>query len=83
MAEMGLNPGLNNRLLDWKFMCVLLKMALRRRAVNLYSKSSLTLKVWRFNLSFPCVSVLFLNSWRVSVVPYYATTHPPAIQKQH
>jgi hypothetical protein len=29
------------------------------------------------------VSVLFLNSWRVSVVPYYVTTHLPAIQKQH
>ena len=27
--------------------------------------------------------MLFLNSWRVSVVPYYVTTHPPAIQKQH
>ena len=26
---------------------------------------------------------LFLNSWRVSIVPYYVTTHPPAIQKQH
>jgi hypothetical protein len=50
---------------------------------RLYSKSSLTLKEWRFNLSFPWVSVLFLNSWRVSPVPYYVTTHPPAIQKQH
>jgi hypothetical protein len=29
------------------------------------------------------VSMLFMNSWRVSVVPYYVTTHPPAIQKQH
>jgi hypothetical protein len=27
--------------------------------------------------------MLFLNSWRVSVVPYYVTTRPPAIQKQH
>jgi hypothetical protein len=26
------------------------------------------------------VSMLFLNSWRVSVVPYYVTTHSPAIQ---
>ena len=25
--------------------------------------------------------MLFLNSWRVSLVPYYVTTHPPAIQK--
>jgi hypothetical protein len=48
-----------------------------------YSKSSLTLNEWRFNLSFSWVSVLFLNSWRVSVVPHYVTTHPPAIQKQH
>jgi hypothetical protein len=28
--------------------------------------------------------MLFLNTWRVSAVPYYATTHrPAAIQKQH
>jgi hypothetical protein len=46
----------------------------------LYSKRSLTLKEWRFNLSFPWVSMLFLNSWRVSVIPYYVTTHSPAIQ---
>jgi hypothetical protein len=26
--------------------------------------------------------MLFLNSWMVSVVPYYVTTHPLAIQKQ-
>jgi hypothetical protein len=44
---------------------------------------SLTLNVWRFNLSFSWVSILFLNIWRVSVVPYYVITHPPAIQKQH
>jgi hypothetical protein len=24
-----------------------------------------------------------MNSWRVSAVPYYVITHPPAIQKQH
>jgi hypothetical protein len=48
-----------------------------------YSKSSHTLNEWRFNLSFSWVLMLFLNSWRVSVVPYSATTHPPAIQKQH
>jgi hypothetical protein len=29
------------------------------------------------------VSVLFLNSWRVRVVPYYVTTHPPVIRKQY
>jgi hypothetical protein len=59
--------------------------------IRLYFKSSLTLTLtltltlneWSFNLSFPWVSVLFLNSWRVSVVPYYVTTHPPAIQKLH
>jgi hypothetical protein len=51
--------------------------------LRLYSKSSLTLEEWRFNLSFPWVSMLFLNSWGVSVVPYYVTTHSPAIQKQH
>jgi hypothetical protein len=28
------------------------------------------------------VSLLFLNSWRVRVVTYYVTAHPPAIQKQ-
>jgi hypothetical protein len=27
--------------------------------------------------------MLFLNSWRVSVIPYSVTTHPSAIQKQH
>jgi hypothetical protein len=48
-----------------------------------YSKSSLTLNEWRFNLSFSWVSMLFLKSWRVSVVPYYVNAHPPAIQKQH
>jgi hypothetical protein len=53
--------------------------------LRLYSKSSLTLtlKEWRFNLSFFWVSVVFLNSWRVSPVPYYVTNHPLAIQKQH
>jgi hypothetical protein len=49
-----------------------------------YSKSSLilTLNEWRFNLSFPWVSMQFLNSWRVSshIVSY--DTSPPAIQKQ-
>jgi hypothetical protein len=46
-----------------------------------YSKSSLTLTLdeWRFNLSLSRVSLLFLNSCRASVVPYYATAHPPAI----
>jgi hypothetical protein len=29
------------------------------------------------------LSLLFSSSWRASVVPYYVTTHPPAIQKQH
>jgi hypothetical protein len=48
-----------------------------------YSKSSLTLNEWRFNVSFSRVSLLFLNSWRVSVVPYYVTTHPLDSQKQH
>jgi hypothetical protein len=49
-----------------------------------YSKSSLTLTLneWRFNLSLSRVSLLFLNSWRASVVPYNVTAHPPAIQKQ-
>jgi hypothetical protein len=46
---------------------------------RLYTKSSHSKSAWRFNLSFPWVSVLFLNSWRVSVV----TTLPPSIQKQH
>jgi hypothetical protein len=46
-------------------------------------KTSRTLNEWRFNLSFSWVLMLFLNSWRASVIPYYVTTHPPAIQKQH
>jgi hypothetical protein len=46
-------------------------------------KSSLTLNEWKFNLSFFRVSLLFLNSWRASVIRYSVTTHPPAIQKQH
>ena len=50
------------------------------RDVRPYYKSSLTLNEWKFNLSFSRVSLLFLNSWRVSVVPYYVTTHPPAVQ---
>jgi hypothetical protein len=44
---------------------------------------ALALNEWRFNLSFSWVSMLFLNSWMVSVVPYYVTNHPPANQKQH
>jgi hypothetical protein len=47
-----------------------------------YSKSSLTLNEWKFNLSFARVLLLFLNSWRASFVRYYVITHPPAIQKQ-
>jgi hypothetical protein len=53
------------------------------RLYSLKSSLILTLNEWRFNLSFSWVSLLFLNGWRVSVVPYYVTTHPPAIQKQH
>jgi hypothetical protein len=53
------------------------------RPQRLYSKYSLTLKEWRFNLSFSCVSVLFLNSWRVSGHIVRCETNPPAIQKQH
>jgi hypothetical protein len=37
---------------------------LNYHAIRPYSKSSLTLNEWRFNLSFSLVSVLFLNSWR-------------------
>jgi hypothetical protein len=48
-----------------------------------YSRSSLTFNEWKFNLSFSRVSLLFLNSRRASVIPYYVITHPPAIQKQH
>jgi hypothetical protein len=44
---------------------------------------SCTLNEWKFILSFSRVSLLFLNSWRASVVPCYVTTHPPAIKKQH
>jgi hypothetical protein len=72
------------------FLCFLTNRKLRLRQLRPYSKSSLTLTLtltlnesWRFNLSFYWVSMLFLNSWRVSDVPYYVTTHPPAIQKQH
>jgi hypothetical protein len=38
---------------------------------------------WKVNLSFSRVSLLFLNSWRASIIHYYVTTHPLAIQKQH
>jgi hypothetical protein len=43
-----------------------------------------SMSAWKFNLSFPWVSLLFLNSWRVNrVVPYYVTTYHRAIQIQH
>jgi hypothetical protein len=48
-----------------------------------YSKRSLTLKEWGFNLSFSWMSMLFLNSWRVSSHIVRYDTSPPAIQKQH
>jgi hypothetical protein len=48
-----------------------------------YSKSTLTLNEWRFNLSFSWVSVLFLNCSRVSSHRVRYDTSPPAIQKQH
>ena len=54
-----------------------------KQALRSYSKSSLTLNEWRFNLSFSQVSLLVFNSWRISVVPYYVATYPPAIHKQH
>jgi hypothetical protein len=47
-----------------------------------YSKSSLTLNEWRFNPSFSWVSMLFLNSWRVSSHIVRYDTSAPAIQKQ-
>jgi hypothetical protein len=50
-----------------------------------YSKSSLilTLNEWKFNLSFSWVSLLFLKSWRVSVIPKYVTIRNPlTIQKR-
>jgi hypothetical protein len=63
-------------------------VTLTYRYLRPYSKShshSCTLNEWKFNLSFSrLVWLLFLDSsWRVSVVPYYMTTHPPAVQKQH
>ena len=71
-----------------RLFCISCLFSLRRyitKHLRPYSKSSLTLTLneWRFNLSDSLVSMLFLNSWRVSVIPYYVTTHPPAIQKQH
>jgi hypothetical protein len=47
-----------------------------------YSKSSLalTLNEWRFNLSFSWVSMLFLNSWRVSRHIGRYDTSPPAVK---
>jgi hypothetical protein len=48
-----------------------------------YTKSSLTLNEWRFNLSFSWMSMLFLNSCRVSSHIVRYDTNPPAIQKQH
>jgi hypothetical protein len=48
------------------------------------TKSSLTLTLneWRFNMSFSWVSMLFLNSWRVSSHIVRYDTKPPAVQKQ-
>jgi hypothetical protein len=43
----------------------------RLQDIRPYSKSTLILNEWRFYLSFSWVSMLFLNSWRVSVVPYW------------
>jgi hypothetical protein len=58
----------------------------RDSLIRPYSKSSLTLTLneWRFNfnLSFSRVSMLFLNSWRVSSHIVRYDTSPPAIQKQ-
>jgi hypothetical protein len=50
-----------------------------------YSKSSLTINEWKFNVSFPECHCCFwiAGAWRASVVPYSVTTHLPAIQKQH
>ena len=47
-----------------------------------YSKSSLTLTLheWKFNLSFSGVSLLFLNSWRVSACHILFSDHSPSIQ---
>jgi hypothetical protein len=56
---------------------------LKNELIRPYSKSSLTLTEWRFDLSFSWVLMLFLNSWKASVIPYSVTTHPAAIQKQH
>ena len=52
----------------------------------MYAQSALTLKenkCRRFNLSFSWVSMLFLNSWRVSSHIVRYDTNPPAVQKQH
>jgi hypothetical protein len=54
----------------------------RIQALRPYSKSSLTLIEWKFNLSFSWVSMLFLISWRVSSHIVRYNTNPPAIQKQ-
>jgi hypothetical protein len=48
-----------------------------------YSNSSLALNVWKFNLSFSWVSMLFLNSCKVSSHIVRYDTNPPVIQKQH
>jgi hypothetical protein len=52
-------------------------------SLRLYSKRSLTLIEWRFNLSISWVSMLFLNSWRVSSHIVRYNTNPLAIEKQH
>jgi hypothetical protein len=66
--------------LFWAFDSVL-------RIFRRYSKSSLTLTLtlneWRFNLSFSWVSMLFLNSCRVSSHIVRYDTNPTAIQKQN
>jgi hypothetical protein len=48
------------------------------------NQASFTVEIyWRFDLNFSWVSMLFLNSWRVSSHIVRYDTNPPAIQKQY
>jgi hypothetical protein len=52
--------------------------------LQLFKNSYVTQEKLRLNLHSLSVSVSELLEYgRSSVVPYYVTTHPPAIQKQH
>jgi hypothetical protein len=69
LLEIGPNSNWNsNRIFAWIHQSFTFHSKCKsfRSRPYAHSKSSLTLNEWRFNLSFSWVSMLFLNSWRVS-----------------